>query len=555
MLPGPEGARNPALGRGRLRRAARHAARRLRAKALATVERRRARREARLRRRDRRLGSRRRRRRGGARRRGARRRRGRVRRLLRRPGLRRLRARRRSPGTTWPRRPPRTTRASACSPARASAAAPSSTTRPRSGPPTTCATSGRPTACRRSRPTTTRRASTRCASGSASTRSTTARRPRDAEAARRLPALGWHVDAMPRGRARLRPGQGVRVLRPRLPRSAPSSRPSRRGLPTRTAPARASGRATPRREGRGRGRRGARDRRRRPPTATARGRARARSSRPAARSTRPRCSGAPAWSNANIGTHLRLHPATAVFGVFDEELKPWEGVMQALYSDQHRDLDDGYGVKYETAADASRACSSAFAPVARRARALRLMEALLEHRRRSACCCATATAARCASAATASRSCATSCRSSTPATCAPGSTAPRRSSRPRARGACSARTPSGSAMTPVDGQPRAVHGRRRRVPATAPAQCALNSFHIMGSARMGGSPADLRVRPDRADLGRPRAVRARRLELPDRLGRQPADLDPGDRAHGRARACGAAELTARRGPVARPGRR
>jgi choline dehydrogenase-like flavoprotein len=36
--------------------------------------------------------------------------------------------------------------------------------------------------------------------------------------------------------------------------------------------------------------------------------------------------------------------------VFDEEIKPWEGVMQALYSDQHRDLDDGYGVKYETAA-------------------------------------------------------------------------------------------------------------------------------------------------------------------------------------------------------------
>lgn len=55
--------------------------------------------------------------------------------------------------------------------------------------------------------------------------------------------------------------------------------------------------------------------------------------------------------NANVGKHLRLHPATAVFGVFDEELRPWEGVMQALYSDQHRDLDGGYGVKYETAAN------------------------------------------------------------------------------------------------------------------------------------------------------------------------------------------------------------
>jgi choline dehydrogenase-like flavoprotein len=55
--------------------------------------------------------------------------------------------------------------------------------------------------------------------------------------------------------------------------------------------------------------------------------------------------------NPNIGKHLRLHPAAAVFGVFDEELKPWEGVMQALYSDQHRDLHGGYGLKYETAAN------------------------------------------------------------------------------------------------------------------------------------------------------------------------------------------------------------
>lgn len=55
--------------------------------------------------------------------------------------------------------------------------------------------------------------------------------------------------------------------------------------------------------------------------------------------------------NPNIGKHLRLHPATVVFGIFDEELKPWEGVMQALYSDQLRDLHDGYGLKFETAAN------------------------------------------------------------------------------------------------------------------------------------------------------------------------------------------------------------
>src|SRR3990170_4461287 len=47
-------------------------------------------------------------------------------------------------------------------------------------------------------------------------------------------------------------------------------------------------------------------------------------------------------SNRNIGQHLKLHPVTVVWGHFDDETKPWEGTMQALYSDQHRDLDDGY---------------------------------------------------------------------------------------------------------------------------------------------------------------------------------------------------------------------
>jgi len=54
--------------------------------------------------------------------------------------------------------------------------------------------------------------------------------------------------------------------------------------------------------------------------------------------------------NQNIGKHLRLHPATVIWGVFDEEVRPWEGTMQAIYSDQHRYMDGGYGVKYETAA-------------------------------------------------------------------------------------------------------------------------------------------------------------------------------------------------------------
>jgi choline dehydrogenase-like flavoprotein len=56
-------------------------------------------------------------------------------------------------------------------------------------------------------------------------------------------------------------------------------------------------------------------------------------------------------TNREIGRNLRLHPTTGVFGFFDEDVRPWEGTLQAIYSDQDRDLDgDGYGVKYETTA-------------------------------------------------------------------------------------------------------------------------------------------------------------------------------------------------------------
>lgn len=51
--------------------------------------------------------------------------------------------------------------------------------------------------------------------------------------------------------------------------------------------------------------------------------------------------------NANIGKHLRLHPVSVVWGQFDEEIRPWEGMLSGLYSDEHVDMDDGYGVKYE----------------------------------------------------------------------------------------------------------------------------------------------------------------------------------------------------------------
>jgi choline dehydrogenase-like flavoprotein len=54
--------------------------------------------------------------------------------------------------------------------------------------------------------------------------------------------------------------------------------------------------------------------------------------------------------NGHIGRHLHLHPVSNVCGVFEEEIRPWEGTMQAIYSDQHSRMTGSYGVKYETTA-------------------------------------------------------------------------------------------------------------------------------------------------------------------------------------------------------------
>jgi choline dehydrogenase-like flavoprotein len=51
-----------------------------------------------------------------------------------------------------------------------------------------------------------------------------------------------------------------------------------------------------------------------------------------------------------VGDYLRLHPVTAVWGTFAEAVRPWTGTLQALYSEQFADLDEGYGVRFETTA-------------------------------------------------------------------------------------------------------------------------------------------------------------------------------------------------------------
>jgi long-chain-alcohol oxidase len=49
-----------------------------------------------------------------------------------------------------------------------------------------------------------------------------------------------------------------------------------------------------------------------------------------------------------LGKHLRLHPVLVVWGHFDEEVRPWEGMLSSTFSDQDFDMDGhGYGVKYE----------------------------------------------------------------------------------------------------------------------------------------------------------------------------------------------------------------
>src|SRR5262249_24379280 len=43
------------------------------------------------------------------------------------------------------------------------------------------------------------------------------------------------------------------------------------------------------------------------------------------------------------GDHLRLHPATAIAGLYDEQQRGWGGGPQAALSMQVADVEDGYG--------------------------------------------------------------------------------------------------------------------------------------------------------------------------------------------------------------------
>jgi long-chain-alcohol oxidase len=55
-------------------------------------------------------------------------------------------------------------------------------------------------------------------------------------------------------------------------------------------------------------------------------------------------------SGPAVGKNLMLHPVLITWGVFDEEVRPWEGTLGATFSDEFLDMGEGYGIKYEHAA-------------------------------------------------------------------------------------------------------------------------------------------------------------------------------------------------------------
>ena len=234
--------------------------------------------------------------------------------------------------------------------------------------------------------------------------------------------------------------------------------------------------------------------------------------------------------NLNIGKHLRLHPATVVWGVFDEEVRPWEGTMQAIYSDQHRYLDGGYGVKYETAA-IHPSLLVVFSPW-RGAASTPGSWRRCPTPSRSACCCATAT-----------REVRVD-RAGQPVVEYRLSDYDVRHVRRGVEGAAEILEAAGAqrdlllALAWVAYEPGTAGASsscvtRTRAGGTRGTALRLVPHH--GQRAHGRLAGDVGLQPARRDVGGAQPLRLRRLGVPDRVGRQPDDLDRVDRAHERHR--------------------
>src|ERR671924_306309 len=76
-----------------------------------------------------------------------------------------------------------------------------------------------------------------------------------------------------------------------------------------------------------------------------------------------------------VGKNLMLHPVLITWGIFDEEVRPWEGTIGATFSDELLNLGEGYGVKYEHAANPP-SLLAVFAPWRGARQSAELMQAL-----------------------------------------------------------------------------------------------------------------------------------------------------------------------------------
>ncbi len=219
-----------------------------------------------------------------------------------------------------------------------------------------------------------------------------------------------------------------------------------------------------------------------------------------------------------LGKHLRLHPVLVVWGQFDEQVRPWEGMLSSTFSDRDADMDGhGYGVKYEHVATPPSILLS-FSPWRGGRRHAELMQAMPLHGGPRRAAARPRLSARCAAVATGSRSSATGSRRRTSSTCAAACAARPRSWRPWARAGSTRRTRPGSPTnraraatstascarpTPAAGA-RARHSSPRSTSWEAPAWAPPRTIRSATRAgRSGTHPASMSAtappsRPPRA---------------------------------------------------------